>query len=188
MGQTRAPSPATTDLQAVSQAESSMSGVTRCLICSITWWTSLGKEKVYDKSAIWFQRPSQDVFNNNAYIFFLLAYFICLDMLLLLLLFKFSLFVSLFVFGFVFFGFFVLQIWFVNTYRLSAISYQCPMGHRKPRGVSKGERLRLSWFLYWKKTTNFVVHDITFLTIDFNRTFFQNRTKINCNIVPLHCW
>lgn len=84
---------------------------------------------------------------------FLLAYFICLDMLLLLLLFKFSLFVCLFVFGFVFFfWFFVLQIWFVNTYRLSAISYQCPMGHRKPRGVSKGERLRLSWFLYWKKT------------------------------------
>lgn len=77
---------------------------------------------------------------------FLLAYLICLDMLLLLLLFKFSLFVCLF-FG----GFFVLQIWFVNTYRLSAISYQCPMGHRKPRGVSKGERLRLSWFLYWKK-------------------------------------
>lgn len=119
---------------------------------------------------------------------FLLAYFICLDMLLLLLLFKFSLFVCLFVFGFDFFGFFVLQIWFVNTYRLSAISYQCPMGHRKPRGVSKGERLRLSWFLYWKKKPNFVVHDITFLTIDFNRTFFQNRTKINCNIVPLHCW
>lgn len=58
----------------------------------------------------------------------------------------------LFVCGFFFFGFFVLQIWFVNTYRLSAISYQCPMGHRKPRGVSKGERLRLSWFLYWKKT------------------------------------
>lgn len=113
---------------------------------------------------------------------FLLAYFICLDMLLLLLLFKLSLFVCLF-----FVVFFVLQIWFVNTYRLSAISYQCPMGHRKPRGVSKGERLRLSWFLYWKKN-NFVVHDITFLTIDFNRTFFQNRTKINCNIVPLHCW
>lgn len=60
---------------------------------------------------------------------------------------------------------FVLQIWFVNTYRLSAISYQCPMGHRKPRGVSKGERLRLSWFLYWKKNTNFVVHDITFLLL-----------------------
>lgn len=121
---------------------------------------------------------------------FLLAYLICLDKLLflLLLLFKFSLFVCLFVFGFDFFGFFVLQIWFVNTYRLSAISYQCPMGHRKPRGVSKGERLRLSWFLYWKKNTNFVVHDITFLTIDFNRTFFQNRTKTNCNIVPLHCW
>lgn len=119
---------------------------------------------------------------------FLLAYLICLDMLLLLLLFKFSLLVCLFVFVFGFFGFFVLQIWFVNTYRLSAISYQCPMGHRKPRGVSKGERLRLSWFLYWKKPTNFVVHDITFLTIDFNRTFFQNRTKINCNIVPLHCW
>lgn len=97
------------------------------------------------------------------------------------------LFVCLFLLGF-FFGFFVLQIWFVNTYRLSAISYQCPMGHRKPRGVSKGERLRLSWFLYWKKNTNFVVHDTTFLTIDFNRTFYQNRTKINCNIVPLHCW
>lgn len=117
---------------------------------------------------------------------FLLAYLICLDMLLLLLLlFKFSLFVFVLCF---FFGFFVLQIWFVNTYRLSAISYQCPMGHRKPRGVSKGERLRLSWFLYWKKTPNFVVHDITFLTIDFNRTFFQNRTKINCNIVPIQCW
>lgn len=84
---------------------------------------------------------------------FLLAYFICLDMLLLLLLlFKFSLFVCLFVFLLFFvLCFFVLQIWFVNTYRLSAISYQCPMGHRKPRGVSKGERLRLSWFLYWKK-------------------------------------
>lgn len=94
----------------------------------------------------------------------------------------------LFLFCVFFFGFFVLQIWFVNTYRLSAISYQCPMGHRKPRGVSKGERLRLSWFLYWKKTPNFVVHDITFLTIDFNRTFFQNRTKINCNIVPIQCW
>lgn len=117
---------------------------------------------------------------------FLLAYLICLDMLLLLLLlFKFSLFVFVLCF---FFGFFVLQIWFVNTYRLSAISYQCPMGHRKPRGVSKGERLRLSWFLYWKKNPNFVVHDITFLTIDFNRTFFQNRTKINCNIVPIQCW
>lgn len=75
MGQTRAPSPATTDLQAVSQAESSMSGVTRCLIWSITWWTSLGKEKVYDKSAIRFQRPSQDVYNNNAYIFFFACLF-----------------------------------------------------------------------------------------------------------------
>lgn len=117
---------------------------------------------------------------------FLLAYLICLDMLLLLLLlFKFSLFVCLWFF---FFGFFVLQIWFVNTYRLSAISYQCPMGHRKPRGVSKGERLRLSWFLYWKKK-QFCCSWYYILNYWFqNRTFFQNRTKINCNIVPLHCW
>lgn len=107
---------------------------------------------------------------------FFLAYFICLDMLLLLLLFKFSLFVWLF-----FWGFFVLQIWFVNTYRLSAISYQCPMGHRKPRGVSKGERLRLSWFLYWKKRHQFCCSWYYILNYWFQSNFlsksFQNQLQ-----------
>lgn len=107
---------------------------------------------------------------------FLLAYLICLDMLLLLLLFKFSLFVC-FCFCFGFFGFFVLQIWFVNTYRLSAISYQCPMGHRKPRGVSKGERLRLSWFLYWKKPNQFCCSWYMYYILNFLSKSYQNQLQ-----------
>lgn len=110
MGQTRAPSPATTDLQAVSQAESSMSGVTRCLICSITWWTFI-------------------------------------------------------------------------SHLLSMSD-----GAQKAKGSKQRRKTATFMISILKKTPNFVVHVITFLTIDFNRTFFQNRTKINCNIVPIQCW
>lgn len=118
---------------------------------------------------------------------FLLAYLICLDMLLLLLLlFKFSLFVCLFL---------VLFFWifcFTNMIckHLPFISHLLSMsdGAQKAKGSKQRRKTATFMISILKKTPNFVVHDITFLTIDFNRTFFQNRTKINCNIVPLHCW
>lgn len=117
---------------------------------------------------------------------FLLAYFICLDMLLLLLLlFKFSLFVCL---CFVFFWIFC----FTNMIckHLPFISHLLSMsdGAQKAKGSKQRRKTATFMISILKKKPNFVVHDITFLTIDFNRTFFQNRTKINCNIVPLHCW
>lgn len=119
---------------------------------------------------------------------FLLAYFICLDMLLLLLLFKFSLFVCLFVFVF-FFGIFC----FTNMIckHLPFISHLLSMSDGAQKAKGSKQRRKTATFMISilkKKTPNFVVHDITFLTIDFNRTFFQNRTKINCNIVPIQCW
>lgn len=119
---------------------------------------------------------------------FLLAYLICLDMLLLLLLlFKFSLFVCLFVFG----GFFWIFC-FTNMIckYLPFISHLLSMsdGAQKAKGSKQRRKTATFMISILKKNTNFVVHDTTFLTIDFNRTFYQNRTKINCNIVPLHCW
>lgn len=118
---------------------------------------------------------------------FLLAYLICLDMLLLLLLFKFSLFVCLFGFFFVFWIF-----CFTNMIckHLPFISHLLSMsdGAQKAKGSKQRRKTATFMISILKKNTNFVVHDTTFLTIDFNRTFFQNRTKINCNIVPLHCW
>lgn len=61
-------------------------------------------------------------------------------------------------------------------------------GAQKAKGSKQRRKTATFMISILKKKPNFVVHDITFLTIDFNRTFFQNRTKINCNIVPLHCW
>lgn len=116
---------------------------------------------------------------------FLLAYLICLDMLLLLLLlFKFSLFVCLCFFFWIF--------CFTNMIckHLPFISHLLSMsdGAQKAKGSKQRRKTATFMISILKKKPNFVVHDITFLTIDFNRTFFQNRTKINCNIVPLHCW
>lgn len=115
---------------------------------------------------------------------FLLAYLICLDMLLLLLLlFKFFLFFCLFLFVFVCFTNMICK-------HLPFISHLLSMsdGAQKAKGSKQRRKTATFMISILKKNPKFVVHDITFLTIDFNRTFFQNRTKINCNIVPLHCW
>lgn len=61
-------------------------------------------------------------------------------------------------------------------------------GAQKANGSKQRRKTATFMISILKKKPNFVVHDITFLTIDFNRTFFQNRTKINCNIVPIQCW
>lgn len=90
---------------------------------------------------------------------------------------------------------FVLFFWifcFTNMIckHLPFISHLLSMsdGAQKAKGSKQRRKTATFMISILKKNTNFVVHNITFLTIDFNRTFFQNRTKINCNIVPLHCW
>lgn len=119
---------------------------------------------------------------------FLLAYLICLDMLLLLLLFKFSLFVCLFLFLFVFWFF----CCFTNMIckHLPFISHLLSMsdGAQKAKGSKQRRKTATFMISILKKKHQFCCSWYYILTIDFNRTFFQNRTKINCNIVPLHCW
>lgn len=115
---------------------------------------------------------------------FLLAYLICLDMLLLLLLlFKFFLFFCLFLFVFVCFTNMICK-------HLPFISHLLSMsdGAQKAKGSKQRRKTATFMISILKKKHQFCCSWYYILTIDFNRTFFQNRTKINCNIVPLHCW
>lgn len=117
---------------------------------------------------------------------FLLAYLICLDMLLLLLLFKFSLFVC-----FCFFVFWIFCFTNMICKHLPFISHLLSMsdGAQKAKGSKQRRKTATFMISILKKNPQFCCSWYYILNYWFqNRTFFQNRTKINCNIVPLHCW